>query len=90
MTDEGAAHKSVLGLMAAGVAWPSVYGAIAYAIAPPLDRAILSAWCGAAPHGDALAFLGHCANCWGGAAAFFSAAALIALSIRRPARQAGV
>lgn len=81
MIDEGGAGRSVLGLMTAGALWPSLYGALTYAFASPLDRALMSAWCGAAPHGATL-FLGHCINCWTGAAALFAAAALIGFARR--------
>lgn len=69
---------SLLG--AAGAAWPASLCALTDAMKTPLERALDAAWCGAAP--NAVEFLGHCPACWGGAAAFFVAAALIGFAPR--------
>lgn len=56
------------GLVLAAGAWPSIAGALAWAMLSPYERALAQSWCGVAPH-DALTFLGHCAPCWASAAA---------------------
>jgi len=88
MIDRKTAERSVWALIGAGLAWPSFYGAVAYAAASPLERALLSSWCGASAHGSGLVLLGHCANCWTGTAAFLAAAALVAFFSRRQVRPA--
>lgn len=88
MTDRTIAERTVWALLGAGALWPSSYGAVTYAAASPLERALLASWCGAAPHGGGLVLLGHCATCWVGAAAFLAAAALVARFSPRRARQA--
>jgi len=77
--------NAVTTLVAAAAAWPSVLCFITDAMATPLERATRSAWCGAGP--QAAEFLGHCAACWTGSAAFLAAAALIVAAQRRPAPQ---
>lgn len=76
-------HALPLGLLAAGLAWPGAYGFIALIMRSPYERALASAYCGAAPHASAA----HCAACWIGAAAFIFAALAIALMQRGAVRE---
>lgn len=66
--------NAVLALLSAAAAWPAALCALSDALATPLQRALASSWCGAAPQ----LMLGHCAACWSGAAMFVLAAALVA------------
>jgi|CXWL01.1.fsa_nt_gi hypothetical protein len=75
-------HFNALALCAGGAAWPSLYGALAALWRSPLERAMESAWCGAAPHSGA-EFLGHCGVCYVGTAAFALAGALALISRRK-------
>ena len=87
-TEQKNAAQAGMGLIAAGAAWPTVYGGITYALMSPLERAITDSMCGGAPHAAWL-FLGHCPTCWWGAAALFAAGGLL-LAASRLARPAPV
>ncbi len=72
-------------LLAAAAAWPSAMGALTYALASPYERALASAWCGAAPHA-ANVFAAHCAACWTGAAMLAAAGLAVLVSGAKVAR----
>ncbi len=75
-------------LWSLGALWPALYGALTAWTRTPLERALYESWCGSAPHAGA-EFLGHCAACWSGTAAFMLAGALaLAVSRRRRSRAA--
>lgn len=74
-------HFNALALFAGGAAWPSLYGALAALWRSQLERAMESAWCGAAPHSGA-EILGHCSVCYVGTAAF-AIAGILAMIGRR-------
>lgn len=61
--------------------WPNVLCALTELTASPLERALATAWCGAAP--QAYAVLGHCPACWTGASAFVLAGLM--MLTQRPA-----
>jgi hypothetical protein len=69
-------HTPTLGLVAAGLTWPSLYGAVAALGRSPYERALESSFCGVAPHTHLL--LAHCPTCWIGAAALFAATLVVA------------
>lgn len=79
MLSESARTNTVLALLAAAGAWPTALCTLTETMASPLQRAMQTAWCGAAPQ----TMLGHCPACWSGMAAFMLAAALVALAPRR-------
>lgn len=77
------AHQQALafGFVAAALAWPGVAGLITSLLLSPYDRALASAYCGAAPHVSA----SHCAACWIGAVALFIAGLSLAFPrVRQP------
>lgn len=77
-------QSAVLALLAGAAAWPSALCTLTEALKTPLQRAVEASWCGAGP--QAVEFLGHCAACWGGAAAFIVAAAFLAAAPQVAAR----
>jgi hypothetical protein len=77
-------QTAAAGLLAAAVAWPMLACALADLAASPYERALASAWCGAAPHAP-LEVMGHCPACWLGAA-MLATAALMALRLPRERR----
>lgn len=80
---------AAMSLAMSGVAWPSLVCAVTDALQTPLQRALLSSWCGAGP--QAAEFLGHCAVCWIGAAALLAAAVAVQFGVsRQQARLAAV
>ncbi|MGD9981383.1 MAG: hypothetical protein AB7H66_06000 [Hyphomonadaceae bacterium] len=72
-----------LGLVAAGLVWPGLFGAMAVVLSSPYERALEASFCGAAPHAPPV----HCAACWIGAAALFIAAGVSAMLSQPPARR---
>jgi hypothetical protein len=82
-------QATAITLWSLGALWPSLYGAITEAMRSPLERALYASWCGAAPH-VATEFLGHCATCWVGAAAFMIAGALALRFSRQPSPRAAI
>ena len=76
MPTESARINLASAFVAAAAAWPTALCAITDAMMTPLQRALQTSWCGAAP--DALEILGHCPACWSGAAALLLAALLVA------------
>jgi hypothetical protein len=64
-------HGLAAALFASAAAWPFMLSAWLEATRTPLERAMASAFCGAAPHAAKL----HCAACWTGAAALLLAVA---------------
>jgi|CXWL01.1.fsa_nt_gi hypothetical protein len=87
MFDDRCAGRAALALFAAGAAWPSVYGALTQLAISPLEHTLGASWCGAAPH-VAYEFLGHCPQCWAGAATLLLAG-LITLSASPRLRRQG-
>lgn len=71
---------------AGAVIWPAAMCATTEAMRSPVERLLLSSWCGAQP--QTAEFLGHCAVCWGGSAAFLAAALVVLGASRRRARHA--
>jgi hypothetical protein len=72
------------GLLGAAAAWPSLFGLLANFARTPLERALLSSWCGVAPHADPALF-GHCAVCWEGSALLALAGVLLLRMTSQPA-----
>lgn len=85
-----AKHRTsvALALAASGLAWPSLVWAVTDALQTPVQRALLSAWCGAGP--QVAEYLGHCAACWIGASAFLAAALAVQLGATRRQVRLGV
>lgn len=65
-------------LFAAAAAWPTIASALMDLTLSPYERALRGALCGSSATNPQ--FLGHCAVCWEGAAAFaFAGGLLLAL-----------
>lgn len=82
-----AKNRTSMALAASGLAWPSIVCAVSDALRTPLERAMLSSWCGSGHH--AAEFPGHCAVCWLGAAALIAAALAVQFGVNRQAARLG-
>lgn len=80
------AVRTAFALFGVGAAWPSIYGALTLSAMSPLERALSASWCGGAPHA-ANEVLGHCPQCWAGAAVLMLAGSIVLLASPRLRRQ---